>query len=444
MKATGILIVLAAILAPLFWFVPLMGKHDTLAVISQYVGSAALIAMGLSQFMATRLRWQQSLFGGLDRIYVLHKWIGIGAMAAVLLHDTMDADIEGLGRETFLTDLAETLGEFSLYSLLALVVITVVTFIPYHLWRWTHKFMGAIFVLSAFHYVFMIKPFSIWDPVGLYVSAFCLLGFVSYLYTLMPFAAFHGRYRYTVTSVKPSGDAVAIGLTPVKRGMRHSSGQFAFVGFDQEGLTEVHPFTISKAPEQGGDLRFTIKPLGDYTHRLTPLLKEGTAARLSPAFGHFGRRNLDLTEIWIAGGIGVTPFAAFAQELDGSSGQVHFFYSVAGKAEAAHLEEFERTASKLPNFHLHLIETRSEGRLTAKQIETAIGGGVSNCIAYFCGPEAMRQSLRNGLLERGLPSNRFRYEEFEIRSGIGLRKLLSWVLQPLARIVKRRLGPVEA
>ena len=106
---------------------------------------SALIARAISQTIATRIPPVEWLFGGLDRAYVLHKWLGIGALAAILLHDTIDADMAGLGREALLTEAAETAGEIALYGFLVLVVITVATFVPYHLWRWTHRLMGVFF-----------------------------------------------------------------------------------------------------------------------------------------------------------------------------------------------------------------------------------------------------------------------------------------------------------
>ena len=145
MKKAGVVVVLAISFLPLYWFIPLFSEHPGTAIFSLYLGSLSLILMGLAQFMATRFSWLELVFGGLDRIYVLHKWIGITALGALLLHDTIDADIDGIAPETFLTDVAETMGELSLYGILILLIITIATFIPYHLWRWTHKFMGAFF-----------------------------------------------------------------------------------------------------------------------------------------------------------------------------------------------------------------------------------------------------------------------------------------------------------
>ena len=143
MNPIGLLIIAATALFPAYQLFSLPNVTDTLALFSQYLGLAALILMACGQILSIRVRGIEAIFGGLDRVYVLHKWAGILAMIAILLHDTIDADMSGLGRETALNDLAETLGEFSLYGLLILVVVSVATFIPYHLWRWTHKAMGG-------------------------------------------------------------------------------------------------------------------------------------------------------------------------------------------------------------------------------------------------------------------------------------------------------------
>jgi predicted ferric reductase len=205
-------------------------------LLSQYFGSAALIVMAISQLLATRFRVLEVIFGGLDRIYVLHKWLGISALAFILLHDTIDAEMDGLGAETLLVEVAETFGEISLYGILALVVITIATFVPYHLWRLTHRFIGGFYAASAFHFAFILKPFALTDPAGLYVLAFCVIGILSYLYTLLISGRLANAHDYVVDSVGRAGDALAVTLAPAGRGMRQAPGQFAFVRFDAPAL----------------------------------------------------------------------------------------------------------------------------------------------------------------------------------------------------------------
>lgn len=445
MRIFGLALTAAALFLPLIWFVPMAAERDASAVFSQYVGCFALIAMGITQLFATRFGWLETVFGGLDRIYVQHKWLGITALAAVFLHDTIDPEMRGLGRETALTDLAESLGEFSYYGLLTLVAITLITFIPYHLWRWTHKLMGGFFALSAFHYFFIMKPFANTDPLGLYVLGFCVLGIAAYIYTLLPERILRRAKLYTISQIESTGDAIAVTMMPDKRAMSYRSGQFAFISFDTPGLDETHPYTVSKAPDATGSLRFTIKPMGDHTNRLARRLKAGTGALVQGPYGHFGRAGRKGTRIWIAGGIGITPFVALSQELadkpEDINAPVHLFYCVKNRSKAAHLEALEALSSVRSDFTLHLVESGIGQRLNAETIKGVIGGNLNKARVAYCGPASMRDSLKRGLVSHGLAARRFAYEEFEIRSGLfGLEKLVMWLSTLVFSTVSRRLN----
>ena len=132
--------------------------------------------------------------------------------------------------------------------MLILGLVTVLTFVPYHLWRWTHRLMGAAFALCAAHYALITKPFALGDPVGLYVLAFCVLGIACYAYTLALYARVPGPARYRVQSAEHGADTLRVELQPEGRGLRHRAGLFVFLEFELDGLTEAHPFTIASAP----------------------------------------------------------------------------------------------------------------------------------------------------------------------------------------------------
>ena len=416
--------VAAAIAAPLAWLPGIAPGRDMIALFSQYLGMSALIAMAISQLIATRVAPVEWIFGGLDRAYVLHKWLGIGALAAILLHDTIDADMTGLGHETLLVEVAETAGEIALYGLLILLVVTVATFIPYHLWRWTHRLMGVFFVFGAFHYLFILKPFAVGDPLGLYVAAFCVLGVAAFVWRQSP-AWMRLSRRYEVAGLENTGTALAITMTPAGRALRYRPGQFAFVSFDE---SEPHPFTISKAPSDDGSLRVSVARLGDFTSRLGRSLTVGTGVRVEGPFGRFERTRSRKPELWIAGGIGITPFVAWAQAMGRRDNEVHLVYCVKNEASAAHLQELETLADRLPNLTLTLHASEASGRATADTILETTKLDASKLSIAFCGPDSMRKALTRGFAARGASVRRIRYEEFEIRSGIGLKALAAHLI----------------
>ncbi|MGI3184448.1 ferredoxin reductase family protein [Nioella aestuarii] len=429
MRAAGLAIILVSCLIPAYFFASLPDITDPVALFSQYLGTLALILMAWAQIMATRTAGIEALMGPMDRVYVLHKWSGIVAMAAILLHDTIDADMDGIGRETALTEIAETLGELSLYGLLVLVVISVATFIPYHLWRWTHKAMGGFFIAGTIHYLFILKPFANGSPLGLYVSTICGAGVLAYAVTLLP-ASMRRSARYEVSAIRETGGAIEITMAPTGKTLRFAPGQFAVFTFAARGLTEPHPFSLSAPPAKDGTLQITVKALGDFTHRLGRDLTPGNAVTVQGPYGRFQRRApAQAAEIWVAGGIGITPFLAWAEALPEDLPEpVTLFWCVRSRAEAPQIERVEAAAARATNLTLHIITSETGDRLTADRIATTANGPMK---LWFCGPAGLRRALQSGLSRHGVSARDIHYEEFEFRTGIGLKRLAGWIAQRL-------------
>jgi len=427
MKPCGVVVLVLTTLYPAYQLFALPGVTDKVALFSQYLGLAALILMAWGQIMATRVPGVEAVFGGLDRVYVLHKWSGIIAMAAILVHDTVDADMRGLGPDTGLTDLAETLGEVSLYGLLILAVISVATFIPYHLWKWTHKAMGALFAAGTFHFVFIMKPFAMSDPAGLYTGLFCVAGLTAYLWMLLP-ERMRPALAYKVTDVAQTGGAVVVTLAPEGRGLRAAPGQFGILSFTGADQPEPHPFSFSRLSDDGG-LRVTVKALGDFTAALPQRVEIGQRVQVQGPFGRF-RLATKGPQVWVAGGIGITPFVSWAAALPADAPDVHLFYCVPSRAAAPHLDEVEAMAAAKPNLHLHSIASGEGKRLTPALIADTVGPVLLGAAKVaICGPVGLRRALQTGLGRYGVTARRFHYEEFEFRTGVGLKRLGAWVLR---------------
>jgi predicted ferric reductase len=424
MNSIGLFLIVATTLFPAYQLFSLPGVADQIALFSQYLGLAALILMAWGQILSTRLPGAEVVFGGLDRIYVLHKWAGLVAMVAVLLHDTIDAEMQGKGPETALNKLAETLGELSLYGLLILVVISVATFIPYHLWKWTHKAMGALFATATFHFFFILKPFAMTEPAGLYTGLFCFAGLAAYVWTLLPDRVRPSR-EYTVANLEKTGGALAITMMPTGKGLNAAPGQFGVLRFKGHGSDEPHPFSFSQISDDGS-LRVTVKALGDFTTRLEGSVKVGHRVSIQGPFGRF-RLSGKSPEVWIAGGIGITPFLAWAHALDPEGATVDLFYCVRSRSNAPHLAELEAVAKAKPNLRLHLIASTEGQRLSADIIAETVKGDLAQSKVSFCGPVLLRGALQTGLRRFGVTSRRFHFEEFEFRTGIGLKYLAAWI-----------------
>ncbi|WP_299471095.1 ferredoxin reductase family protein [uncultured Roseibium sp.] len=438
MRIPGLGLIAFATLLPVIWFAPLASTRDAVALFSQYLGSSALIVMGINQFIATRMPGLETIFGPLDRIYVLHKWLGVFAMVAMGLHDIVDAEMNGL-RGGPLAGIAEDVGEISLYGLLILALASVITFIPYHLWKWSHRLIGIFFILGAFHYFFIEKPFSNMDPLGLYISAFCLLGIASYVWMSLVRPMAPRGHGYKVSSVRHLGGLTEIELAPKGRGLKHKPGQFAFLSIAGGGLSEEHPFTLSGAPREDRSLRFSIKELGDYTHRLRREITVGMEATVSGPFGHFTMPRGRDPQVWVGAGVGITPFLGFAESLKTKeTGPVKLYYCVRERDDIPYAVELENIAEQVSNLEVIIVNSAEGVRLTPDCILADLGGELPRAHVFFCGPVAMRKALKSGLVLKGLRASRFHFEEFEMRTGIGLSTLAAWIWDKSIYAVEKR------
>ena len=52
----------------------------------QYSGALAIACMSVAMMLAIRPRWPEHGLGGLDKMYRLHKWLGIAALVTAIAH----------------------------------------------------------------------------------------------------------------------------------------------------------------------------------------------------------------------------------------------------------------------------------------------------------------------------------------------------------------------
>lgn len=151
-------------------------------------------------------------------------------------------------------------------------------------------------------------------------------------------------------------------------------------------------------------------------------------------------------QVWIGAGVGITPFLAFAESLKSrETGPVKLYYCVRERDDIPYAVELERIAEQAGNLELVIVNSNEGVRLTPDRIAADLGGDLSRAHVFFCGPVAMRKALRNGLVLKGLRASRFHFEQFEMRTGIGLNALAAWLWdQGIYAIEKRRADKTQA
>lgn len=424
-KISGWMWVLVFALLPIFlWaeIIPLSYRfYDTrvtLVSISQMCALSGTILFTFNYILSARVNFINDVFGGLDKVYKAHKRIGILATTLLLVHPTLLATSKFLESSSALMEFlkpglsAQTAGSIALTVLISVVFITLYLPIRYERWRIAHKTLGVALFFASLHIYFIPSDIYFYTPLRAYMLAFVFLGVGSYLYRTFLFKYAVKRYDYTVDTVEKLNKLVTeITFKPVGKGIERMAGQFAFFSFNSKGTTnEVHPFTISSPPDLDG-LRITVKNLGNFTSSISKV-KKGDNVKVEGPYGKFTYSNYGKRQVWIAGGIGVTPFLSMASEAIDAGYKVDMYYSVSTKGEAVHLNELD-FLSRNKGFNLHTKFTEKEGRFDVKDIINETNS--SNAHYFICGPKGMIQSIKSELKDNDVKKSHIHSEEFALR-----------------------------
>lgn len=384
--------------------------------------STAYVAMGINQVLATRPRWVEGAFGGLDRIYHFHRQIGITILILILIHWYVTPDFQGKQLTAGLNSAAKVIGEYTFYgfvTLLALSLVKRVPFtkisiaLPYQWWRLSHRLMGVFFVAISFHQLFIKRPFEDTVLLANYLKIWAAIGALAFLWT--QFGFLFKRRRYEVVSVERLPAATVIEARPIGRPIRARPGQFGFLKFKKSGLGEPHPFTLAGLLPNGG-VRFAIKPLGDFTARLKELAQPGDRIRVEGGYGRFTHTRGGKKQLWLAGGIGVTPFLAMADALaKDEKRQIHLVHCVRDASEAVRDRPLAEKAAEVPGFTFTLFDSVASGRIDAEKLKSLVPFDLNGAELWFCGPPPLREAIVKGLKSAGVRLSRVEYERFEFR-----------------------------
>ncbi|MFA7437072.1 ferric reductase-like transmembrane domain-containing protein [Castellaniella sp.] len=401
-----------------------------------FTGVASMGLMSLVMVLATRPVWLESWLGGMDRIFQLHKRAGILAISLGVAHwlvkISKGALISVLGAivdkpaslpllEAFQSSkgLAKDVGEWVIYALILTLVLTLWKVVPYKAWRLVHKVMPVLYLALVFHAVVLMPAVWWTQPLGLLMGGLLVAGSLAAVSALRQRIGHRRRHAGVVESVTRQ----ASGVTEVRCVMAadwpgHVAGQFAFVQFDRsEGF---HPFTIADADRGAARrLTFQIKALGDYTSRLAQQLHPGQHVLVEGPYGRFDHTRGDREQIWVAGGIGITPFVAWLESLQDTpdkAPQAHLHYCIRDAAQDPFVPRLRALCARLPQIRLQIHEARAGQRLDAGTLRAdwKAGGGVMPEI-WFCGPVGLARHLEDGLRALGLDRVRWHREAFDMR-----------------------------
>lgn len=399
--------------APVYWAFPyeLPAARGT-GIILGWSGYGLLLGSLLLMLRETVLA---RALGGLDRMYLWHHRTGVVAYVLLLTHPLALAaaawtESPLLAWETLsplAEGAAERLGWISLLLLMLGLATTFSRSIGYRRWRWLHLSLAAGVVTGLAH----LWQLGIDEP----LSPVLGLTLVILVWRLAREDTGLSAQPYVVTATTPvARDLVEITLRPLARPIVSSAGQFALVAFFSgprfRGCGEYHPFTLS-AVGNDGQLRIAVKALGDCTRHLQSI-EPGVAARVDGGFGSAFAERTAVPQLWLAGGVGITPFLGLLRAGPVSE-PTTLIYLYRNEGDAAFLAELQVLAAADPKLSLRAVATGDDAVNFVSLLSEATPLGRREC--YLCGPPGMIAAAQKQLRQMGVEARRIHCERFGFR-----------------------------
>jgi len=420
------------------------GFAPTMLAIGRVTGLVGMIMYSLNLIYSTRLRFLERFFGGLNRVYIAHHTLGGLALVMIALHPLALslryintslkqaalilvpnglAPVSALFQRTsfyhpiVVEQWAIFFGFLAFWAMVILLLVTFFIRLPYRVWLFSHKFLGLAFFIASLHVLFIASDTSTHNGIKYYILFISFLGLAAFVYRTLLGNIFIRHYDYSVDEVKiVAGNVTQLNMSPVKDRISFKPGQFVFIKFSNSGTIlskEWHPFSVSSG-DKDGRLQLSVKGLGDYTNMLANI-KPGAKAEIEGAYGRFSYNNFNnRNQIWVAGGIGVTPFISMAKSLpDVSDYKIDLYYSVKTTSELIDWDSLAGiSVAQRNNFRvMPYVGDQTKEHLSADFIERN-SGDLHGKDIFICGPPPMMTALRKQFKAKGVPGARIHSEEF--------------------------------
>ncbi len=200
-------------------------------------------------------------------------------------------------------------------------------------------------------------------------------------------------------------------------GLVYKAGQFVWLKVGRSPFS-VHenPFSISSAPQEGSEVSFLIKELGDFTGTLGQI-QPGTSAYLNGPHGTLsvdGRGEPGI--VLIAGGVGVAPMLSILRQNRRAADPraIRLIYGNRLREQIVYADELAREDV------VHVLSepaadwTGETGYVDGELLDRVLSDEqYQDWLFVLCGPTAMMDVVEDHLISRGTPSHRILSERFD-------------------------------
>jgi predicted ferric reductase len=424
---------------------------------------SATILMCWGILLSTRSRILEDYFGGLDKVYQVHKRIGRWAFFIILLHPLFLAlnrlpDISSfLGYMWFQSPQGDryiwglNLGVCTLLLMAGLITVTLWIKLPYHIWKKIHEWFGLVLILVIAHILVLNADVAAYPLLRIWIYACLSIAFLSFVYIRFGYRLLGPKYSYALANKEQIGDVLHLTFSPCSTPMDFKPSQFVYLIPEKKGIPrEPHPYSIACGYNLKSQFKLGIKMVGDHTRKLAQL-ESGDQVTVFGPYGRFSEPFLAAERdcIFIGAGIGITPFLGMwhvalhseerIPEKDApmvlkhmhpeiiktwKSPRVSLFYVCRYSHEASFDRDIEQevilshfhgfSAFEDRGHHFELYLSSEKGRISAEYIQAKVQAKVKDMNIFLCGPWPMVDSLRKQFMHLGVSQDQIIVEDFNL------------------------------
>jgi len=424
---------------------------------------SAIVLMCWCILLSTRWRPLEDYFGGLDKVYQVHKRLGRWSFWIIIFHPLCLGADRLPDITAFFLDMGfrvprgdpylvgQNFGVAAFLLMAVLIVLTLRQWLPYHVWKRTHEGFGLVLLLAIVHIVWVDADIRAYPLLRVWIYTLLGLAGSAFIYIRFLYRFYGPRYPYAIDHIEPHGDILKLTFSPLEKEMDFRPSQFVYLVLHKSGLSpEPHPYSIACGYNLEGKFKLGIKQVGDHTRTLNRL-EIGDPVTVYGPYGRLSDKFLDAERdcVLIGGGVGITPFIgmwhvalhseerlgkkAVPERLRGlhpeiirtwkspcvalfyvchTQDQASFDAEIRREITSSHFHGFEALERRGHHYELYLSSVK--GLFSAGYAADRINGGILDKNIFLCGPSPMVDALIDQFRAIGVPEEQIVVEDFNL------------------------------
>jgi len=357
---------------------------------------------------------------GLDKLFSAHRKVGVLGVILIFFHPISLFAYNELDGYNFPLKLVGILALLILLVAAGAAILYSRLRLKYEIWKNIHRASYAVLPLAFVHSFFLGSDLDGWSPIKILWLVLACIYVMIIIYKFWNMARVRSHPFRIADVINESHDVTSLHFAGNLRD--YKPGQFLIVRLVRDGkVSESHPFTISSSPTRD-KLSISVKSVGDFTSTIgeTKILD---GAYIDAPYGRFSSLNHDDRNfVFIAGGIGITPFISMLRYMYDKKLEKNVTLIWGNKTEKdiVFKDELEKMSAEMPSLKVVYVMSKQEdwpgekGYVDAEKLKKYISNFQEGQF-FLCGPPVMMGLVEKTLKNLGASRKRIHYERFALR-----------------------------